>query len=265
MQASKVSDTATFNWSHVIKTLRTFVVTHVKTDKETYEYIKMQMMETDTFHDYDSMDALHSHLSDSLDEAVWDALYEAIHQMGEQIKEHFEDPWNFAPSYTKPKKLVVPDVERLSRTVMDKLLKEAAPAVFADMKQHEKERKAAKLAAKIAQAAAISDKRVAELAKLYNDNLLLACNKAVKGFKRKVFADDVSYFEMSEEQLKQFATGADFMAALATQFPDPVKRFDRCFEMVTYEKAFTTARNKDAFALYYDTKGRSRLLAAIYG
>jgi hypothetical protein len=254
---------ATFDWPHVIKTLRTFVVERVKTDPETLEYIKLQMFETDTFHDYASMDDLHSRLTDSLDERIWDALYEAIHLLGEQIKEHFEDPWNFAPDYVKPKKLEVPDVERLSRTVTDKLLKEAAPLVFAEMKQYEQERKAAKAAARKAKAAAISDERVAELVTLYNDNLLAACDRAVKGFKKRLWPDDLSFFEMTEEQLKNFKNGSEFLAALQAKYPEPATLLHKCLEMVSQEKAFTKTRTDDVFALYHDTKGRKRLIAAI--
>jgi hypothetical protein len=259
----QVSDKAIFDWSHVIKTLRTFVASRVKTDKETQAYINLMMFQTDTFHDYASMDALYGRLTDSIDERVWDALYEAVDQMCEQIKEHFEDPWNFAPDYTKPKKLIVLDVEQLSGATMDKLLKEAAPSVFADIKNLEKEQKAIKLAARKAEAAEVSDKRVVELAKLYKDNLLTACNKAVKDFKKRVYPDDISYFEMTEEQLKGFTDGAEFLAALEAKFVGPVALFNKCFEMVTYEKAFTRARTDDAFALYYDTTGRKRLIAAI--
>jgi len=259
----QVSDKAIFDWSHVIKTLRTFVASRVKTDKETQAYINLMMLQTDTFHDYDSMDALYNRLTDSVDERVWDALYEAIHQMGEQITEHFADPWNFAPGYSKPKKLIIPDVERLSRAVTDKLLNEAAPLVYADMKKYEKERKASQLVSKKAKAAAISDERVAELAKLYNDNLLVACDKAVRGFKKRLWPDDMSFFEMTEEQLKGFNIGSEFLAALETQYPEPAKLFDKCFETVISEKAFTRKRTDDFCALYYDKAGRKRLIAAI--
>jgi hypothetical protein len=263
MQASKVSETATFNWSHALKTIRAFVLARIKTDKDTLAYIKIEMMETDTFHDYASMDALYGRLTDSVDYRIWDALYEAIHRMGELITEHFEDPWNFAPGYVKPKKLIVPDSEKLSAATLDKLLKEAAPQVHADMKQHEKEQKAAQLAIRKAEAAEISDKRVVELATLYKAQLLGSCNKAVKGFKKKVWPDDVWYFEMTEEQLKGFKDGVEFLAALEAKFVGPAALFDKCFEMVTCSKAFTPSRFGDALALWRDKKGRKRLLAAV--
>jgi hypothetical protein len=262
-QIMSVAETATFDWPHVIKTLRTFVASRVKADNDTLAYIKMQMLETDTFHDYSSMDTLYNRLTDSVDERVWDALYEAIDQMGQQIIDHFADAWNFGPGYVKPKKLVVPDVERMSRAVGDKLLKEAAPFVFADMKQYEKERKASQLAIKKEKAAAISDERVVELAKLYNDNLLAACDKAVRGFKKRLWPDDMSFFEMTEEQLKGFNIGSEFLAALEAKYPEPSKLFDKCFETVISEKAFTRKRTDDFCALYYDKAGRKRLIAAI--
>jgi hypothetical protein len=251
------------NWSDAIKTVRAFVLARVKTDADTLEYVKLEMFETDQFHDYASMDALHDRLTDSPDERIWDDLADAVTQMGQQITDHFADPWNFAPGYKKPKKLIVPDGYSLSFRTMEKLLKDVYPEYLAKLKQYEKEQKAVRLAARKERAAAISDTRVAELAALYNKNLLPACNKAVKGFKKEVYGDDMSFFEMSEEQLKSFKDGAEFLAALEARFDDPVALFNKCFEMVTYQKVFTPARFTDCLALWQDTKGRKRLIAAI--
>jgi hypothetical protein len=255
---------ATLNWSKAIKTLRAFVLARVKTDKGTFEYIKVEMFETDQFHDYSSMDALYESLTDYPNDRVWETLGDAIDTMGQLITDHFADPWNFGPGYVAPKKLTVPNVERMSLRTLNDLLKALAPEYYAEMKQYEKELKAAKLAKRKAKAAAITDKRVVELATLYNNNTLAGCERAVKGFKKHgVFGDDVWFFEMSKEELNALATGADFKAALEAKFTDPNVLFDKYIELVTCVKAFTPARSSDMWALMSDATGKRRLKKAI--
>jgi hypothetical protein len=256
-------ENASYNWPHVIKTVRAFVLENTKTDADTKAYLKLEMFETDTFHDYSSMDQLSEELDQGSEYGVWDALSMAVDVMGELITDHFSNAWNFGPGYEKPKKLVVPDVERISRAKWHKLLKDAAPNVFAEITQAAKDAKARAIAARKAKAAAISDKRVAELAKLYKDNLIAQCDKTVKGFKKQVHGDDVWYFEMTEAELKGFATGADFYAALQAKFTDPRKLFEKMLDVVTYAKAFTNKRAIDVWALQADRKGKNRLFAAV--
>ena len=254
----------TYNWSHVIKTVRAFVADNVKTDADTKAYIKLEMVETDKFHDYSSMDQLSEALDSADEDQIWEALSYAVEIMGELITDHFGNAWNFAPGYVKPKKLVVPDVERISRAKWNKLLADAAPKVLEEMKAAAKEYAAHRARAAKASAAKVTDKRIAELATLYKDNLLDACERVVvKQFKKRVCSDDVWFFEMTKEQLESFKTGAEFKAALEAQFTDPSKLFEKYIEIVTNTKAFTSARSRDVWTLMRDRTGKKRLKAAI--
>jgi hypothetical protein len=251
------------DWSHVIKTVREFVLSRCKTDEGTFAYIKDQMLCTDTFHDYSSMDALYDRLTDSPDPRVWDELAEAVDQMRELIVEHFKDPWNFAPGYKKPKLTV--KTENISARTWEKLMKEAAPKVYEALKQKEKADTVARKQARKEAAAEISDARVEELARLYNANLMPACDRMLKSFaKHGVNSDDVWYFEMTKEQLEAFKTGAGFYAAMQAKFTDQKKLVEKMLDVISCEKAFTDARVRDVFALYHDATGRKRFVKAVY-
>lgn len=250
------------DWSHVIKTVRAFVLSRCKTDADTLEYIKIQMLETDTFHDYYSMDRVYSRLTDVMDDRIWEALAEAVETMAGLITDHFADPWNFAPGYVKPKLKV--DVDYISSNAWNKLLKDAAPAQYAELQQKEKERKAQARRERKERAAEIDDVKLAALAKLYNAALLPACDHTLKSFaKHGVNADDVWFFEMTKEELAAFKTGAAFYAALQAKFTNPAKLVEKCLDLVTCNKAFTDERTSDVYALFRDPTGRKRLVKAV--
>lgn len=255
---------ATFNWSHVIKSVRSFVVNHVTTDEGTLAYIKLQMFETDTFHDYGSMDDLHSALSNERDEEVVDMLANAYDMMRAEILAHFADEWNFAPGYEAPAKLEIVETENITSDELDALFKEAAPVYFAEMEQAAAEREAARVAARKSTAAAITDERVAALAKLLDDKIVPACLSNVKSFKKHApYADEAAFFNMTVEQLQSFKTGVEFYAAIVVAVPDLAKRLQVIVELVLDTK-LNKGDSRDLHALFRDDTGRARLQAAVF-
>lgn len=115
-----------YNWSKVVDELRQIVIKNTvfkganeNRTKELHAYFKLMMLETDTFHPYNSDGNLSRELDRMPDrcnyrsvESYWEwkdsredvmvALMEVYDEINDLIEEHFADPWNFPPGYTPP-------------------------------------------------------------------------------------------------------------------------------------------------------------------
>lgn len=115
-----------FNWSAVINEFRKILCENVTIvgvndthSKDLNGYFKMTVRETDRFHPWNSDGEL-SHALDKMPKrcdyrsiksywawkngrtTVEDALFEMLQECMDNIREHFEDSWNFSPGYRKP-------------------------------------------------------------------------------------------------------------------------------------------------------------------
>lgn len=115
-----------YSWSQVVDEFRkilcenvTFVGVDASHSKDLNGYFAMTVRETDRFHPFNS----DGELSRALDRmpkrcdyrsiksywawkngryAVEDALFEMLLECMDDIRDHFEDSWNFSPGYRKP-------------------------------------------------------------------------------------------------------------------------------------------------------------------
>jgi hypothetical protein len=82
-------------WQDKVRLMRETLKATVKfSDTQFKDYFEFQLVETDTFHPFDTDAALNT-----MEEHD---LFEMFCDVEDIIREHFDDAWNFPPGYVKP-------------------------------------------------------------------------------------------------------------------------------------------------------------------
>jgi hypothetical protein len=104
-------------WQDKVRLMRETLKETVKfSDPQFKDYFEFQLVETDTFHPFDTDAALNN-----MEEHD---LFEMFCDVEEIIRDHFDNAWNFPPGYVKPE-----GIEFEPGEALDIFLKRAAEFV----------------------------------------------------------------------------------------------------------------------------------------